>query len=777
MKFTMLHFWLGVAIYSLCPLYSLSAQIQPTTPCLLDSIQLLKEETKKLKRQKEAAERSFYEIKKRELIALKQIEAEKEQRILLEKQKNESDSLRILVVSQQKKTKKRYLKSQIELLIQEGDLTKAFRLAEHTQQNTPSLESRLLLNEVYFHQPFQIDSNFYAQPFYHPFALEKFNLDIQNAQYSPDQTQLLITFKNNSSAMISHQQNKQQIFIEGHTAPIVAAKYSPNGAYIFTASMDKSIKVWNQKGQLLRTFNEPVNEVQDLQLSNNGRYVLTAEFGQAKIWDTNGNSLATLPVENQKIERICWSNQQEFILLQYKRTIEVWRKKKNKLEYKHLFSQTFNTSFNSLQFSANDQHILAAANDGTARIWQINGKELLNIAALKAHQSAVNTAYFSPNEHFILTASDDHTAKVWQWNESTSTASIIDHLVFQEQGSAIQSAHFSGDKKQIMTVSSTGKVKFWDWLAKSIPYFKGKFSNIASSPTKYVFASTTEQEIQVRNFQNKLQSTWNHQQGNIHTLQFSVNGKFLLSTSTDSTLKVWDWQKQELLDSLKLGNAQVFAAFSPKDSEVIATGTEEGFVHFYNWKTQTTIAELKAHTASINSLHFSEDGKYLTSSADDKMAIVWNTQTAEKVLLLQGHSSPVLHARFSEDGEYLVTASKDKEAKIWQINNDDIVRLEYKGHTSELLDAQFMGEDSHILTTSKDGSAKIWTKEGELLKTFQFEESITAAMPSYDLQYLLFFTTEGFHIESLKEEKLIEKVNDLGAPVMSKKEQEWYGIE
>lgn len=774
MKFTMLHFWLGVAIFSLFPLHSLSAQT--SAPCLLDSIQLLKDEKEKMRKQKEAAERNFYEVKKRELSVLKQIAAEKQQRILLQKQKNESDSLRILVVSQQKKTKKRYIKTQIELLIQEGDLAKAFRLAEHAYQNNPNIESSLLLNEVYYHQPFQIDSTLYAQPFSLPFALEKFNLDIQNAQYSPDQTHLLITFKNNSSAMISNHQGKQQVFIEGHTAPIVSAKYSSDGDYIFTASMDKSARMWNQKAQLVTTFTQPLNKVQDLQLSSDGFYVLTAEFGQAKIWDTNGNPLTILPVENQQIEKVVWSNQQELILLQYKRTIEVWRKKGKKLQYKPIFSKTFNTTFNSLQFSANDQHILAAAHDGTVRILQLNGKKLIEKASLKLHDSAVNTAYFSPNENFILTASDDQTAKVLEWNESTSSASAIDHLTLHEQDAAIRSASFSTDEQQIMTVSSTGKVRFWDWLAKPITHIKGEFSNITSSPTQYSFASTNGQEIQIRNFQNKLQSSWTHQQADIHALEFSADGKLLLSSSADSTLKIWDWQKQELLDSLKLRNAQTFAAFSPQDSEVIAMGSEEGFVRFYNWKTQTVIAELKAHSASINSLHFSEDGKYLTSSADDKMAIVWDTQTAEKVLLLQGHASPLLHARFSENGEYLVTASKDKEAKVWQTNNNDIVRLEYKGHTSELLDARFLGDNQYILTTSKDGLAKIWTKEGELLKTFDFTDSITAAIPSYDLQYLLFFTDEGFHIESLKGEKIIEKVNELGASELSEMEKEWLGI-
>ncbi len=743
----------------------------------LDVLQELEQKKTKAERQRETAERSFFEVRKRELLALKQIEAEKKQRIHAEKQIAELDSLKELAVLQQKEIQKRFLKTQIELLLQEGDLDKAFRLAEYTYNSTPTLENSFLLNEVYYHHVFQIDSSFYCFPFDKPLDLNDFHPNIKNVQYSPNNSQLFITFQNNSHAMILQQQNNQQIPIEGHTGAIVAAQYSPDGESIYTASKDNSLKVWNSEGQLLSTFNNPLDRVSDLQLSHNGQYVLTAEFGRAKIWDANGYPLTVLSTADREIQQIAWSLQQEYILIHYDQTIEVWQKKGKKLRFKQVSSQTFSTSFNSLQFSPNGQYILAAGQDGTARIWQIKGKKLIERHLLKGHHESVNSAYFSPNERFIVTTSDDHTAKVWQWNESTATANVIENVTLRESESTFQIAHFSTDEQQIVTISDMGEVKFWDWLARPLSYFEGQFPKLVLSPTKYAFANSTEQEIQIRNFQNELQSAWSHQQANIHSLQFSADGKLLLSTSADSTLKIWDWQKRELLDSLKFDNAQMFAAFSPINSEVIAMGTENGFMRLYNWKSKTSIAELKAHSASINALHFSNDGQYITSSAGDKAAIIWDTQTAEKVLMLQGHESAVLHARFSEDRKYLVTASKDKAAKVWQADDSKVVRLEYKGHTSELLDARFLGNSHLILTTSKDGSAKIWNKTGKLLQSFQFAQPITAAIPSYDLQYLLFFTTEGFYVQYLDGEKLKEEVNKLGVSELSEFEKEWYGVE
>lgn len=743
----------------------------------LNSLEELQEEKEKINLQKHAAERSLFEARKRELLAIEQIEEEKKQRIIAEREKAKSDSLRNVLVSQQKETQKRYLNTQIKWLMEQGSSVKAFKLAEYIFDDSPTLENSLLLNEVYYQTTFRLDSSLYAAPFYQALTLEKFDPNILDAQYAPDNTQLLITFHNNSTAMLLQQRNKRQIPIEGHTGAIISARYSPDGEYIYTISTDKSVKIWNRKGQHLTDFAAPVIQPKDLKVSTNGQYVLTAELGQSRIWDTGGTPLLNLPTSpNQQVEKIAWSNQQEYILQQYGRTIEVWRKKGKKLQYKPLFTKTFATSFNSLQFSANDQYILAAAKDGTTYILEIEGKNLTIIEVLKGHQSAVNSAYFSPKENFIITTSDDQTSKIWKWDSSTARASMIDNLLLKEPDAGLQSARFSLDESQILSVSNAGKVKIWNWQARYIPFFDGQFFAPTVSPTEPIFVSVADDVIQVRNFQNKMQSAWSHEQKDVHSLQFSANGKLLLSTAKDSTLKVWDWQKQSLLDSLKTNGSHTVAAFSPTDEEVIAIGSDDGFVRFYNWQTQSSIAELKAHPTAINALHFSKDGEYLASAADDKMAIIWNTQTAEKVLMLQGHASPVLNARFSSSGDYLVTASKDRVAKVWQTGDGDVVRLEYKGHREELLDARFLGDNELILTTSKDGTAKIWNKAGKLLQSFDFVQPILAAMPSHDLQYLLFFTTEGLQIQYLDGEKLKERVEELGVVELSEEEKEWFGL-
>ncbi|MEZ4883529.1 MAG: hypothetical protein R3E32_02240 [Chitinophagales bacterium] len=739
-----------------------------------NAINALNKEKEKIIQQKEAAERSSFEARKRELEALERIEAEKKQRIAAIYQKNKADSLSSFALQQQMNIEKRYLNTQADLLLEQGDLVKAFRISEYARKNDSLIKNNFLLNKIYYHQPFQIDSQKFAAPFYG--IVNNFDESIRDIQFSPDNTQLLLTFEKQSNLLILEEPGHEQIFVKGHSAPIVAAQYSPDGEYIFTASMDSTIKIWNRDALFLSNFKGLSGNLRDLQISENGRYVLTGAYGEAKIWDDDGNLLLVLPVPNQQITKVSWSRNQKYILLHYGNTIEVLQRKGNNLKYKSIFSKTFSTNFHSLQFSKDDQYILAAADDGTSRIWQINGRELKEKMVLKEHQSAVNTAYFSSNYKFIITASDDFSTKIWKWDEVKGVATEIEGLLLKEQNSAIRSARFSANEKQIMTVSAEGSLKFWNWKAKPIPFFEGTFHCPAISPADYLFADIAKDQIEVRNFNNETQSIWTHQQTGILHLDFSEDGKYLLSTGTDSTLKVWDWKEQVLMDSLKINSSQLFAEFSPTNSQLIAIGSSDGCVRFYDWEKKKLVKELKAHQAPINSIHFSNDGQFLASAADDKMATIWNTQTAEKVMMLQGHTSPVIHARFSPNGNYLVTASNDKAGKIWQTNGNQVIRLDYKGHTLGLSDACFLGNNDQILTTSMDGLAKIWDKSGKLLQDITKHHSIIAAMPSYDLQYLLIFTSQGVFIEYVDSEKLIEKVNQLGVPELTEADKEWFDL-
>ena len=103
--------------------------------------------------------------------------------------------------------------------------------------------------------------------------------------------------------------------------------------------------------------------------------------------------------------------------------------------------------------------------------------------------------------------------------------------------------------------------------------------------------------------------------GLVTSVTFSPNGRYIVSGSSDHTIRVWDAQ----------------------------TGTQMG-------------NPLQGHTDSVNSVALSPDGRHIVSGSWDQTIRVWDVQTGGQVgNLLQGHTNTVSSVAFSPNGKHIVS--------------------------------------------------------------------------------------------------------------------------
>ena len=65
---------------------------------------------------------------------------------------------------------------------------------------------------------------------------------------------------------------------------------------------------------------------------------------------------------------------------------------------------------NTVYFSFDDKYILTSSDDGSSRLWDLEGN-VINV--YKGHNGNVQDAEFSPDGKYVLTASSDGTARIW----------------------------------------------------------------------------------------------------------------------------------------------------------------------------------------------------------------------------------------------------------------------------------------------------------------------------------------------------------------------------
>jgi WD40 repeat protein len=108
----------------------------------------------------------------------------------------------------------------------------------------------------------------------------------------------------------------------------------------------------------------------------------------------------------------------------------------------------------SAAFSPDGLHIVTAAEDNTARIWDTaTAKE---IAVLRGHENVLVSAAFSPDGLRIVTAAYDGIARIWDAATEREIAVLRGH-----EGD-VRSAAFSPSGLRIVTASGDKTARIWD---------------------------------------------------------------------------------------------------------------------------------------------------------------------------------------------------------------------------------------------------------------------------------------------------------------------------
>lgn len=353
---------------------------------------------------------------------------------------------------------------------------------------------------------------------------------------------------------------------------------------------------------------------------------------------------------------------------------------------------------NSAQFSPDGQHVVTASDDGTARVWDRNAREILQI---RGHAGAVAFAQFSPDNRRIVTAGADGTARVWD------AATGAPQLILKAEG-PIRRARFSDDGKLIVTASEDNTARVWD-------------------------AATGVERARLTRT-NK-----------VNDAQFSPRAQAVLVAVSDNRAYLWAWSTTDLTSLGTLAGAQgalYGAAISP-DFQFDATIGADRAVRVYRTDDPQRVPRtLTGHTAEGYSVTFSPDGKYLLTASRDQTARIWEVASGREVARLVGHADQVTDAAYSPDGRLIVTAGRDRVAILWDAGvgrSED----ELQGHTDAVTQAHFSPDGKKVVTASADNTARIWDAgQGTGLWTLENKGAVTDAQFSADGQRVVTASTD-----------------------------------
>ena len=414
----------------------------------------------------------------------------------------------------------------------------------------------------------------------------------------------------------------EQNRLQRHTDIVWSANFSPDGSKIVTASDDKTSRVWDVNGNLIKELRG-----QDIffnaNFSPDGRKVVTASRDNtAQVWDFKSQRQAIVAKLNGH-------------------TDFVW----------------------SASFSPDGNKIATASSDNTTRVWNIKGNQILQF---QDYSGFFTNASFSPDNSKILTVSSDKIVRLWNLRGNQIA-------IFKGHTSYITSASFSPDGSKILTTSEDKTAIVWDLQGNQINKFQG-VTNASFNPDGSKIVTIYNNTAQVLNLQGNQLAELKGHTNRIYRANFSPDGSKILTISADKTARIWDLQGNqiaELKDSTSTGSDYITALFSPDSNKVISYQGNRIIV----WNIQGhQITELKEDTTRFHSVNFSPDSTKIVTASNALTVKVWNLQ-GKQIARLNGHTGAVNSAHFSPDGSKIITTSDDGTARVWNGIESDFDRL------------------------------------------------------------------------------------------------------
>lgn len=501
----------------------------------------------------------------------------------------------------------------------------------------------------------------------------------------------------------------------GHSRPLEALAYSPNGRFVASGSDDNTVKLWDvETGREMRTFAGHTKPVKAVAFSRDGRFLASgSEDATLMLWDlTAGKVVRTFTGHSDAITAVAFSPDGRFLLSGADALgalsnagavgqVKLWAISTGRAV------RTFNGhsgGVRTVAFSPDGRLALSGGDDKRVKLWDLAAGQ--EVRSFLQHSGPIKAVAFSPDGRLALSGSADKTMKLWEVATGKELRSFA-------HPSGVTSVAFTPDGKFAITgmsydsllgpsgnstPSSLQRIKLWDLTTgaevrtfvepgQPLPEasIKGRLlgmsTRVALSPDGRFALSNVARDMLLWDVATgQLTRAFFQRSAPVEGVELSPDGRLALSMS-GNTLHLWDVASGKELHRFGTMSWGKSFAFSP-DGRLVLAGT--------HGDVERSMMDGPAATSGVA---FSPDGRFALSGSgwkldlwdtatghkvrafsgsassrvEENTVILWDVATGRAVRRFTGHKNWVTSVAFSPYGRLAASGSRDRTIKLWDV--------------------------------------------------------------------------------------------------------------
>jgi len=470
--------------------------------------------------------------------------------------------------------------------------------------------------------------------------------------------------------------------IECHSSKCIS--YSKSGNYLISAS-DSIVEIWDTRNKrLYNTLNTHYHETHCVGFSPVVESIVftTSIDGFVQVWDlTTKKCVWSTKVGSFPAAK--FSPDGTFLAItSWKEEINIWNIHSGRCVRK--MSDTKLEWSNSIDYS-NDGKYIVAASRNYVTCWDANSGEC--IYSKKAHgRYDVNSVRFTADSKYIISSGGDNNVCIWD----TNTGDCVATLEGEEEELAVWNtcAVISRDNKQIITSSESYPIRSWDnpiankteWMA-----LNDSFTHSAS------FSSDSKRIVTVSDANIFTTEIWNAETGeslikqNMKTFyssaSFCNNDKYIALSGDNNDIFIYDASTLKYVSSLKGHKKWVSASCSSPDGRYILSSSRDSTIRIWDVIAERCVQVIALGTEP-RTMSISDDNRHLCVADLNDSIKVYDVETKECLYRTRGFSGRIL-----PDGRRII--AKERFSADWYLIDIDgnHQKMPFAGQTSSGLSA------------------------------------------------------------------------------------------